>query len=83
MMANAVAHATGALLLDLSANKLQGKFMEKLGVTKLVHMVFAIAKDPAMQPVIIYMDDCETIFIQVVAKRKEHPLMVPFDFVKI
>jgi len=47
MLANAVAHETGALLLNLSAANVAGKFAGKNGPMKLIHMVFAIAKDPA------------------------------------
>lgn len=62
LMANAIAKETGALFLNLSAENLMGKFPGKNGPTKLVHMAFAMAKDPAMQPVVIYIDECDQIF---------------------
>ena len=58
----AAAHELGALLIHLSPEKLRGQFPGKNGPTKLVHMAFTIARDPTMQPVIIYIDECEQFF---------------------
>jgi len=58
----AVAHELGALLIHLSPSKLKGLFSGKQGPTKLVHMVMTVARDPTMQPVVIYIDECEQFF---------------------
>ena len=58
----AAANEVGALLIHLSPEKLRGQFPGKNGPTKLVHMAFTIARDPTMQPVIIYIDECEQFF---------------------
>jgi SpoVK/Ycf46/Vps4 family AAA+-type ATPase len=58
----AVAHELGALLIHLSPAKLRGQWGGKQGPTKLVHMVMKVATDPAMQPCIIYIDECEQFF---------------------
>mmetsp|Transcript_1053 Transcript_1053/g.1385 ORF Transcript_1053/g.1385 Transcript_1053/m.1385 type:complete len:443 (+) Transcript_1053:1468-2796(+) len=58
----AVANELGALLLHLTPAKLKGLFGGKSGPTKLVHMVMTVARDPAMQPVVIYIDECEQFF---------------------
>ena len=61
MLVEAVAQATGALLFNLSPRNLEGKFTEKGGATKLLHMVFTVAKDPAMGPAVIYIDEADKI----------------------
>jgi hypothetical protein len=58
----AVAYELGALLIHLTPEKLRGQFQGKSGPTKLVHMVMKVAMDPTMQPVVIYIDDCEQFF---------------------
>lgn len=58
----AVAHELGALLIHLTPAKLRGQFSGKSGPTKLVHMVMTVARDPAMQPCVIYIDECEQFF---------------------
>ena len=57
-----VAHELGALLLHLSPAKLRGQFGGKSGPTKLVHLVMTVAREPTMQPCIIYIDECEQFF---------------------
>ena len=58
----AVAYELGGLLIHLTPDKLRGLFPGKSGPTKLVHMVMTVARDPTMQPVVIYIDDCEQFF---------------------
>ncbi|RYG41076.1 ATP-binding protein, partial [archaeon] len=60
-LVQAAARACGALLLNISAANVEGKFVEKGGAAKLLHMVFEVAKDPAMAPVIIYIDDVDKL----------------------
>lgn len=58
----AIASELGALLIHLSPDKLRGQFGGKNGPTKLVHMCFWVARDPTMQPCVIYIDECEQFF---------------------
>lgn len=58
----AVANELGALLINISPSKLRGLFPGKQGPTKLVHLVFWVARYAPMAPVVIYMDDCEQFF---------------------
>jgi hypothetical protein len=58
----AVAYELGGLLIHLTPEKLRGQFQGKSGPTKLVHMVMKVAMDPTMQPVVIYIDECEQFF---------------------
>lgn len=62
LVAEIVASELGALLIHLSPEKLKGLFSGKNGPTKLVHMVMTVAKDPSMQPVVVYIDECEQFF---------------------
>jgi IQ and AAA domain-containing protein len=61
LLMQGVAAQTGALLFNLSAGNTEGKFTEKGGAAKLLHMVFAVAKEPGMGPSIIYIDECEKL----------------------
>lgn len=58
----AVATELGGLLIHLTPEKLKGLFPGKSGPTKLVHLVMTVARDPTMQPVVVYMDSCEQFF---------------------
>ncbi|GAB9473630.1 Dynein regulatory complex protein 11 [Globisporangium polare] len=62
MLVSAIANETGALVLNLSPANLVGKFTGKTGPTKLVHMAFLLAKVASLQPVLIYIDECEQVF---------------------
>ena len=62
MLVQAVANELGALLIHLTPAKLKGQFSGKTGPTKLVHMVMTVARDPTMQPCVIYIDECEQFF---------------------
>lgn len=63
LMVEAVAHELGGLLIHLTPDKLRGLFPGKSGPTKLVHLVMTVARDPSMQPVVVYMDQCEQFFM--------------------
>lgn len=71
MIVQAIANHTKALLINLSPSKIPEKYLtEKHGTTKLVHMIFTVAKDPKFSPVIIYLDECE-IYLQSSKKKKK------------
>mmetsp|Transcript_66749 Transcript_66749/g.98982 ORF Transcript_66749/g.98982 Transcript_66749/m.98982 type:complete len:309 (-) Transcript_66749:1449-2375(-) len=73
-MAEAVASELGALFINLSPRCIAGKFDGKGGTTKLIHMAFTVAKDPAFAPVVIYIDECESFF-QSTKKKKKGPVV--------
>jgi len=52
-VAQAVANELGALFVNLSPVRLQGKSAEKNEITKLVHMAFSVAKDPLFGPAVV------------------------------
>jgi len=72
-LAQAVANATGALFFNLSAGNTEGKFTEKDGQKKLLHMVFEVAKDPSLGPSIIYIDEVEKMIPGPPPKGKPKP----------
>mmetsp|Transcript_110696 Transcript_110696/g.216996 ORF Transcript_110696/g.216996 Transcript_110696/m.216996 type:complete len:379 (+) Transcript_110696:276-1412(+) len=77
----AVAHELGGLLIHLNPAKLKGQFGGKTGPTKLVHMVMTVAREPAMQPVVIYIDECEQFFTGgKKSKDKDGPSRFKKDF---
>lgn len=78
----AVANELGALLINISPSKLQGLFPGKQGPTKLVHLVWWVARYLPMAPVIIYMDDCE-LFFQGGGKKAKLDKEGPTRFQKV
>jgi len=62
-MVETVASEIGALLIHLSSSTVGNAFGGKEGATKLIHMAFAVAKEKAHAPVIIYLDDCHEFFL--------------------
>ena len=62
-LVEAVACHLNAIILDLSTDNVAGKFQEgKTGHLKLLHLAFTVAKDPTMQPAVIYIDDVDMMF---------------------
>ncbi len=47
----------GALFFNLSPANVEGKFTDKGGAAKLLHMVFTVAREPVMGPSVIYIDE--------------------------
>lgn len=66
MLVDAICTETGANLFDLSATNIAGKYPGKDGLKLMIHMVFKVAK--AIQPSVIYIDDCEKMFKKKVPK---------------
>jgi len=63
-MVQTIAFEVGALMINLSSSSIKGDSFEgKEGATKLIHMVFTIAKEKSYAPVIIYLDDCHEFFM--------------------
>lgn len=65
MLAQAVANATGAMFINLSAGNTEGKFTNKGGAAKLLHMSFMIGKEPNMGPTVIYVDEVRFFLNQI------------------
>ncbi len=64
MLVNAVATATNAFVFNISPRNTAGQYVGKANVTKMIHMVFKVAK--ANAPAIIYIDGFEMIFAKKV-----------------
>jgi len=63
-MVQTIASEIGALMINLSSSSIKGDSFEgKEGATKLIHMVFTIAKEKSYGPVLIYLDDCHEFFM--------------------
>eukprot|EP01138_Halocafeteria_seosinensis_P012954 gb/GECG01013232.1/.p1 GENE.gb/GECG01013232.1/~~gb/GECG01013232.1/.p1 ORF type:complete len:875 (+),score=137.06 gb/GECG01013232.1/:1-2625(+) len=69
MLAQAVANATGAMFLNLSAGNTEGKFTGKGGPAKLLHMAFMIGKEAGMGPTVIYVDEVDQILAPTGKKK--------------
>merc|ERR1719502_305747 len=70
MMCEAIANELGALFINISPNRLKGTFGGKNGPTKLVHMLYCVAKDAKNAPVVIYIDQCDQFFVGGGKKNK-------------
>jgi SpoVK/Ycf46/Vps4 family AAA+-type ATPase len=66
MLVQAIASEIGAQIFNLSPKNTAGQFVGKSNVTKMVHMVFKVAR--AQAPAIIYIDGVEMIFAKKVPK---------------
>ena len=62
MMAEAVASELGALLINVSPQRIKQQFAGKTGPVKLWHMIYTLSRDDAFAPVVVYMDHCEQFF---------------------
>lgn len=70
MMAKAVAAEMGALFINISPEKLEGKFQAK-EATKILHFVFKVATHEAFAPVVIYFDQAADYFVAKKGKKKK------------
>ncbi|KAI8853325.1 hypothetical protein BC829DRAFT_6699 [Chytridium lagenaria] len=66
LLINALASETGSYLFNLSPKTTAGQYTGKPAVTKLLHMVFKVAK--AHPPSIIYIDGIEMVFAKKIPK---------------
>ncbi|KAJ3092087.1 Dynein regulatory complex protein 11 [Quaeritorhiza haematococci] len=82
MLINAIATETGAHLFNLSPRNTAGQFVGKSNVSKMVHMVFKVAK--AHAPSIIYIDGIESIFAKKLPKDEQQfdPKRIKKDLLK-
>jgi len=63
MMCEAIANELGALFINISPTRLKGTFGGKNGPTKLVHMLYCVARDVKNAPVVVYIDQCDQYFV--------------------
>ena len=68
LLTHAVANSTGATFFNISPRNTDGKYPGK-AVALMLHMVFKIAK--VMKPSIVYIDECEKVFIADKKKQRE------------
>lgn len=68
MLAQAVAWSTGSNFFDITPKNTDGKYTGKQ-VSLMIHMVFKVAR--IMQPSVIFIDECEKVFIMDKKKAKE------------
>ncbi len=70
LLASAVANELGALFIDFSPKNIPEKFQrDKIAATKLIHMVFTLAKDSTFAPIVIYIGNCEMFFLSTKKKK--------------
>lgn len=62
-MTEIIAYEVGALVIHLSSTSIGNAFEDGNDATKLIHMIFTVAKEKSLSPVIIYLDDCHEFFL--------------------
>ena len=70
LVVNAIANEINGIVFDLSPKSLNGKFEGKSSQTKLIHMVFMVAKEICNAPAIIYLDSCDEFMLNSKNKKK-------------
>ena len=63
LMTEIIASEVGALVIHLSSTSIGNTFEDGNDATKLIHMIFTVAKEESLSPVIIYLDNCEEFFL--------------------
>ncbi|XJO74629.1 hypothetical protein BDV3_005425 [Batrachochytrium dendrobatidis] len=81
MLVQALATETGAQIFNLSPRNTVGQFQGKNNVTKMIHMIFKVAR--AQTPAIIYVDNIEMVFAKKVPKDDtSDPKRIKKDLIK-
>ena len=62
LMVQSISSEIGALLINLSSSTIGSSFGGKEGATKLIRMVFSVAKEKAYSPIVICIDNCHEFF---------------------
>ncbi|KAG8247235.1 Dynein regulatory complex protein 11 [Homalodisca vitripennis] len=82
MLVHAVCTETGAVLFDLTAANIVGKYPGKSGLIMLTHLVSKVSR--LLQPSVIYMDGAEKPFLKKVPKTdKTDPKRLKKDLPKL
>ena len=61
-MTEIIASEVSALVIELSSTSIGNTYEEGNDATKLIHMIFTVAKEKSLSPVIIYLDKCHEFF---------------------
>lgn len=67
-MVKTVATQLGGLLITLSPKLIENDFLDKSEATRLIHMIFTIARDERYGPVVLHIDECEHFFQSATGK---------------
>ena len=78
-MVDAVAHHLGALLIKLSPQLLADVYHDKSEATRLIHMIFAIARDERYGPVVIHIEECDQFLLPASGKNVDKSGVVRFQ----
>ena len=78
-MVKAVANQLGALLISLSPELIKDVCLDKTEATRLIHIVFAIARCGRFGPVVLHIDDCEQFFQSSTGKQVDKSGPVRFQ----
>ena len=78
-MVKTVATQLGGLLITLSPKLIDNNFLDKSEATRLIHMVFSIARDERYGPVVLHIDGCEHFFQSSTGKQVEKSGPVRFQ----
>ena len=62
LMTEIVASEVNAMVIKLSSTSIGNAFEGGDDATRLIHMIFTVAKDQSLSPVIIYLDQCHEFF---------------------
>ncbi|XP_054288457.1 dynein regulatory complex protein 11 [Macrosteles quadrilineatus] len=82
MLVHAVCTEAGAVLFDLTAANIVGKYPGKSGLIMLIHLVSKVSR--LLQPSVIYMDGAEKPFLKKVPKTdKTDPKRLKKDLPKL
>ncbi|KAK7080743.1 Dynein regulatory complex protein 11 [Halocaridina rubra] len=83
VLVQALAHETGAMLMDLTATNIVGRYPGKAGLNMLTHLVMKVGR--LLQPTIVMIDAADKMFLKKVPKtdksdprrlKKEMPRML-------
>uniref|UniRef100_A0A7S0AWZ5 ATPase AAA-type core domain-containing protein n=1 Tax=Minutocellus polymorphus TaxID=265543 RepID=A0A7S0AWZ5_9STRA len=78
-MMKAVANQLGALLITLSPEMIKDHFLDKIEATRLIHMIFTVARDDRFGPVLLNIDECEQFFQSSTGKQVDRSGPVRFQ----
>ena len=60
LTAKCIAHESGSFFFDLSTRNLDRKLGTRAEIAKLVHLIFAVARQ--LQPAVLYLDEVDRVF---------------------
>ena len=82
MLLNAICTELGAVLFDLTATNILGRYPGKSGLNMLLHLVIKVSK--LLQPAVIFIDQAEKTFLKKVSKTdKSDPKRLKKDLPRL